>query len=123
MGEALTFTRIGAAPGERAALSQWPWGPRDVLLTEGMRPLGAKYIERGGITAGEWACNAGSVEIGEHPVDEACFVTRGTVTLTDAAGRSETFRAGEAFLIPRGFRGTWSHSDDFAKWFVAVSRD
>jgi hypothetical protein len=54
------------------------------------------------------------VEIQGHPVDEACFVIRGSVILTDSDGRSGTFKAGEGFLLPRGFRGIWSQSDGFA---------
>jgi uncharacterized protein len=118
----LTFVRIGPSAGGEGHLGPWPWNPNDVLLTQGMAPTGAKTYEADGITLGTWACNAGSVDIQGHPVDEACFVTRGSVTLTDGSGRSETFGAGEGFLLPRGFRGTWSQSDDFAKLFVAISR-
>jgi uncharacterized cupin superfamily protein len=117
-----TFVRVGPPPGSPRELAPWPWNPNDVLLTEGMTPTGAKTHEADGITLGTWTCNAGSVEIQGHPVDEACFVTRGRVTLTDKAGRTETFHAGDGFLLPRGFQGTWSQSDDFAKLFVAISR-
>ena len=117
-----TFVRIGPAAGRERNLAPWPWNPNDVLLTQGMAPTGVKTYEADGITLGTWACNAGSVDIQGHPVDEACFVTRGKVTLTDASGRSETFGAGEGFLLPRGSRGTWSQSNDFAKLFVAISR-
>ena len=88
-----------------------------------MTPVGAKSFEGRGLTLGTWACNKGAVEIQGHPVDEACFITRGSVTLADSEGRSETFGAGEGFLLPRGFRGTWSQSDNFVKLFVAISRD
>jgi uncharacterized cupin superfamily protein len=118
MPQSMSFIRIGAAPGGLPQLAPWPWNANDVLLNEGMKPVGAKSYEGGGLTLGTWACNRGAVEIQGHPVDEACFVVRGSVTLTDAAGRSETFAAGEGFLLPRGFRGVWSHSDDFMKLFV-----
>ena len=123
MAEALSFVRIGRKPGGDMKLDPWPWNPGDVVLSEGMQPVGAKSSDGRGLTRGIWACNQGAVEIHGHAVDEACFVVRGSVTLTDSAGRSETFSACEAFLLPRGFRGTWSQSDDFAKLFVAISRD
>ena len=88
-----------------------------------MKPVGAKSYEGGGLTLGKWACNKGAVEIQGHAVDEACFILSGSVTLTDSDGRSETFSAGEGFLLPRGFRGTWAQSDDFEKLFVAISRE
>ena len=123
MAQPLSFVRIGAAPGSDAKLPPWPWNDADVLLAEGMKPVGAKSYDERGLTLGTWACNEGAVEIQGHAVDEACFVVRGSVTVTDVEGRSETFSAGEAFLLPRGFRGVWSQSDDFMKLFVAISRD
>ena len=122
MCETLSFVRIGTEAGSKAGLPHWPWNASDVLLAKGMKPVGAKSYEGRGLTLGIWACNEGAVEIKGHAVDEACFVIGGSVTLTDSNGRSETFKAGEGFLIPRGFRGTWSHSDDFKKLFVAISR-
>ena len=101
-------------------LSPWPWNPGDVVETQGMKPLGKKDFESNGIVAGKWACNAGKVAMNGHPVNEACFVVSGSVTITDEQGHTQTFRAGEAFLIPCGFRGLWSNSDEFAKIFVAA---
>ena len=122
MSESLSFTRIGPEPHSNAELPPWPWNDADVLLAEGMKPVGAKSYEGRGLTLGIWACNKGGVEIQGHAVDEACFVLSGSVTLTDHNGRSVTYGAGEGFLLPRGFRGTWAQSDDFAKLFVAISR-
>lgn len=123
MPSSLSFVRIGPSPRSDTDLAPWPWNANDVLLAEGMTPVGAKSFEGRGLTLGTWACNKGAVEIQGHPVDEACFITRGSVTLADSEGRSETFGAGEGFLLPRGFRGTWSQSDNFVKLFVAISRD
>ena len=123
MSQSSSFVRIGAAPSGELEMTPWPWNAADALLAEGMTPVGAKSYEGRGLTLGAWACNKGAVEIRGHAVDEACFVTRGSVTLTDSEGRSETFAAGEAFLLPRGFKGVWSQSDNFMKLFVAISRD
>jgi uncharacterized cupin superfamily protein len=123
MQQSLSFIRIGPEPGSKPELAPWPWNANDVLQTQGMTPVGSKSYEGRGITLGTWVCNAGAVEIRGHAVDEVCFVTRGRVTLTDSDGRSETFGPGEGFLLPRGFRGVWSQSDDFAKLFAAISRD
>jgi uncharacterized cupin superfamily protein len=117
MTKALNVLRLGDGK-----LSAWPWNPGDVVETQGMKPVGKKDFEANGIVAGKWACNAGKVAINGHPVDEACFVIAGNVTITDAAGGAQTFRAGDAFLLPRGFRGHWSNSDEFAKIFMAVER-
>ena len=123
MSQRQSFIRIGSQPGDKQDLAPWPWNTNDVVLTQGMTPLGSKSYEGRGITLGTWTCDKGSVEINGHAVDEACFVLRGSVTLTNYDGQSETFSSGEAFLLPRGFRGTWSQSDNFAKLFVAISPD
>jgi uncharacterized cupin superfamily protein len=115
MSKALSVQRLG-----EGRLSPWPWNPGDLVQTEGMTPTGKKDFETSGIVAGKWACNAGQVAITGHPVNEVCFVTSGEVTITDEQGRAETFRSGEASLLPHGFRGLWSNSNEFAKIFVAA---
>lgn len=40
-------------------------------------------------------------------VDEVVFLQEGEVEIVDVADRSRTFRAGEAFILPRGFSGEW----------------
>ena len=123
MPQSMSFVRIGPAPGNETGLAPWPWNANDVLLAEGMTPVGAKSYEGRGLTLGTWACNEGAVDIQGHAVDEACFVVRGSVTLTDSRRPLGNVQAGEGFLLPRGFRGTWSQSDGFAKLFVAIARD
>lgn len=123
MSRSPSFVRIGPSPNDDRELSPWPWNPNDRIRAEGMKPVGAKSYEGGGLTLGKWACNEGAVEIRGHAVDEACFILSGSVTLTDSDGRSETFSAGEGFLLQRGFRGTWAQSDGFEKLFVAISRE
>ena len=38
---------------------------------------------------------------------ELCHLLTGSVRLTDEAGQSKLYRAGDSFVIPSGFRGTW----------------
>ena len=123
MSEFPSFVRVGPPPNSDGALAPWPWNANDRIRADGMKPVGAKSYEAGGLTLGKWACNKGAVEIQGHAVDEACFILSGSVTLTDSEGRSETFNGGEGFVLQRGFRGIWAQSDDFAKLFVAISRD
>lgn len=61
----------------------------------------------GSFTAGVWACDAGTLEIRNLAIDEACYLIEGEVIITDEAGNSEVFRQGEAFVLKRGFSGTW----------------
>jgi uncharacterized cupin superfamily protein len=122
MDESVTFRRVGSTPGSKPELAPAPWESTDLPLSEGMIPLGQTYYtdRSGRIGAGIWACNAGNVEIRDNAVEEICFVIRGTVKVTDPRGRSETFGTGECLVLPRGFSGIWSQSDDFAKFYVVV---
>ena len=61
----------------------------------------------GQFTAGVWACDAGTLKIRNLTVNEACYLIEGTVVITDANGQTETFHAGEGFVLPRGFSGIW----------------
>lgn len=49
--------------------------------------------------------------IGKWPVryseSEFCAILEGVCVLTDDAGKAETFKAGDSFVIPGGFSGTW----------------
>jgi uncharacterized cupin superfamily protein len=60
----------------------------------------------GGLIAGTWTSTPGKWRaVADH--DEFCTILSGHVRLIDAAGRAQTFKAGDAFLIPDGFRGFW----------------
>lgn len=120
MSDQLTFRRIGGT-GNPASLSPWPWNPGDTVLSQAAQPLGRMDFEGNGISAGLWRSNAVVVRINGHPVNEVCVVISGSVTLTDDKGHTETFGVGDGFLLPIGFSGTWSSSDDFAKIFTAVA--
>lgn len=82
----------------------------DTPIEGAANPLGytAYTAPTAGIfTAGVWACDAGTLEIQELAIDEACFLIEGEVVISDCLGNSEHFRAGEAFLLRKGFTGTW----------------
>jgi uncharacterized cupin superfamily protein len=42
-----------------------------------------------------------------YHVDQFVQVLSGTTSLTDSAGITRSFSAGETFVLPRGFNGTW----------------
>lgn len=43
----------------------------------------------------------------DFPFDEFVLVLSGKSVLTDASGKSQTFVAGDFFIVPKGFSGTW----------------
>lgn len=61
-------------------------------------------------TPGKW-----NVSYGE---EEFCAILAGKIILTDADGHAETFKTGDAFIIPKGFSGTWETVETVRKWYV-----
>ena len=49
---------------------------------------------------------------------EYCLLLSGVSVLTDEDGQATTLRAGDAFVIPAGFRGTWEVLETTTKRFV-----
>ena len=55
---------------------------------------------------GEWASGPGVWRV-NYTEYELCHMLAGVVRLTDEAGTARLYRAGDSFVIPSGFRGTW----------------
>lgn len=73
-------------------------------------------------TVGVWACDAGTLEINDLAIDEACYLIEGEVIITDIHGNAERFTAGEAFLLKRGFIGTWHMPRPILKYNAMFKR-
>ncbi|HEY4345934.1 MAG TPA: cupin domain-containing protein [Parvibaculum sp.] len=56
--------------------------------------------------SGIWEAEPGSWRI-EYTEAEFCHILEGESRLTDAEGAVTVVRAGDAFVIPPGFTGTW----------------
>jgi uncharacterized cupin superfamily protein len=76
--------------------------------------------ENGSVNAGVWECTPCTEEVRNYPYDQCCFVLEGTLIITDETGHAETFRPGEAFMIPRGFNGSWRMTERYRNFFVTV---
>jgi uncharacterized cupin superfamily protein len=74
----------------------------------------------GRFRAGFWSAKPSRIEINAAK-DELCMLLEGLVRLTDASGRVETYRAGDTFVIPNGFKGVWETVEPVRK-FYAVHR-
>lgn len=66
---------------------------------------------------GIWRSEPGKWRIA-YTEEEFCLVLEGRSIVTDAAGRSVTVSAGESFVIPRGFTGSWEVVETTTKRFV-----
>lgn len=56
--------------------------------------------------SGIWEADPGTWRI-DYTETEFCHILEGESRIADADGNVTTVRAGDAFVIPPGFRGTW----------------
>ena len=72
-----------------------------------------------GIKSGIWRCGPYAEYYESYPVDEFMIVLEGEVTL-EGEGGSETYRQGDAFLVPKGFCGYWKQTEPMLKFYVIM---
>ncbi len=76
------------------------------------------YAEAGGrFFAGTWAATRGSwrVRYSEH---EFCHLLEGRVRISAEDGTQYEFLAGDSFVIPAGFAGSWEVLEDCRKLYA-----
>jgi uncharacterized cupin superfamily protein len=118
------FVRIDANGPEGQGLAATVHDPSDTPVEGARNPRAyTAYTDPSGVfTAGVWACDAGTLQIEDLAIDEACYLIEGDVQITDRSGNTETFRAGEAFVLHRGFTGTWHMPGPIRKYNAMFKR-
>jgi uncharacterized cupin superfamily protein len=118
------FVRINLQGPQGSGLPRTVHDPSDTAVDGAKDPHGyTAYTDPSGVfTAGVWACDAGTLEIDNLAIDEACFLIEGEVVITDRFGNSERYVAGEAFLLQRGFVGTWHMPKPILKYNAMFKR-
>lgn len=84
--------------------------PRQTLRTQYADPSGKFFV-------GLWRSEPGKWKI-TYTEEEYCEMLEGASVITDARGNSIRVAAGDRFVIPRGFAGTWEVVEPTAKRFV-----
>jgi uncharacterized protein len=86
--------------------------PSQMVHTHFTSPCGqlAARIWEG--ACGQWAVN--------FTESEYCEILEGVSVIRDTEGGAKTVRAGDRFLIPAGFQGTWEVVQPCRKAFVSV---
>jgi len=67
--------------------------------------------------AGRWSATRGKWQV-RYTENELCVMTAGRVIIESVAGERMSFGAGDAFLIPAGFTGTWEVVEDCSKIYA-----
>lgn len=66
-----------------------------------------------------WESGPGVLQTDSYPNDEYVLVLEGDLAITNKSGKKEEFKAGDSFVIPKGWAGTWDMKTKFRKQFVA----
>ncbi len=67
--------------------------------------------------AGRWSATRGKWRV-RYTENELCVMTAGRIVIESASGERSSFAAGDAFVIPAGFTGTWEVVEDCAKIYA-----
>jgi uncharacterized cupin superfamily protein len=105
----ITFTRIDAKGPGATGLQPALHDPADVILDGAKAPhaLTAFSDADNVLTAGVWQCDAGTLKLTDLPIHEVCVLIEGEVVITSDDGRADHYHAGDAFILHKGFSGTW----------------
>ena len=103
---------------EHAPLDDLPPLPQGVVLS-GANKHGQKVLHSGNVVAALYGAEAARLSVSEpFPYDEYVLVMTGEVTLISDAGRSQTFGAGDSFLVPKGWTGIWDMPGQYLEKIV-----
>lgn len=117
MTDVTKLTPEGTPQAQLAPCSVVP--PEDVI--------DGKPVEQGAVihespdgkfTVGIWESTPYAEKFEDYPGDEFCQVLSGKVTLTDAEGNEATFVAGDSYLVPKGFKGTFRVVETMRKYYA-----
>jgi len=71
--------------------------------------------------AGRWSSTPGTWRV-RYTENELCVVTVGRILITGDDGATHAFAAGDAFVIPAGFSGTWEVLENCTKIYAIFEK-
>lgn len=115
-----SFIRMDSDGPENVGLPFWGHLENENVIEGEPTETGYNYFTdgTGQLTSGVWECTPCTTRIDSYPVDEFCYILKGCVVLTDVDNRTETFRQGDCFVIPKGMECTWHMPETTRKYYV-----
>ena len=93
-----------------------PWPKR--ILVHGVETHRFSSLFAGQMVVSIYEADDGLLKIEDYPFDEFVHVLNGQAILTADGGKPQTFKAGDSFVVPKGFTGTWEMQDNFREMIV-----
>lgn len=88
--------------------------PKQTLHIQYTDPTGEFFV-------GLWSSEVGKWKV-QYTEEEFCAMLAGISVITDENGHTLTVQAGDEFVIPAGFVGTWEVIEPSTKRFVIYER-
>jgi len=85
--------------------------------------VGEKIIHRSPdetIQIGVWEADISKVRLVDFPVTEYVVMLAGKLVVVNEDGSSNEFKAGDTFVIPRGFTGIWDIRERMKKQHIKI---
>ena len=79
-----------------------------------------KHLRKVTVQVGVWEANEEAYHIKNYPWTEYVLMIGGRVVITNDDGTQNEFRAGDTFVIPKGFTGIWDVREPMKKQIVKV---
>lgn len=104
--------------GKMPSVEEYHLAPEKLLVGNPLQQVWLDYTDASGqFFAGTWRSEPGKWHI-RYTEEEYCELLEGRSVVTDNAGQATTLQAGDRFVIPRGFVGTWEVVATTTKRFV-----
>ncbi len=104
---------------ELESIEPWP----DELVLKGTNQHWQKELHRGEVAVAIYESAAAVIDVSHpFPYDEFVLVLEGEVTLTDLEGNAQTYREGDSFTVPKGWKGTWDMPVKYREMIVVETK-
>ena len=109
---------LNSADLRETALESIPPWPEEMVLS-GTNQHWQKVLHEGEFVVALYEAMPAVIDIAEpYPYDEYVRVLEGSVVLTSSGGERQSYKAGDAFLVPVGWTGTWEMPTRFRELII-----
>lgn len=92
--------------------------PKPTAITPGQIEAAVTSWSSDGLEAGAWEASPGTFTATRVGYHEVCQIVSGRATITEHDGIAYELSAGDLFVTPAGWHGTWTVHETLRKMFV-----